>query len=91
MVIFEDESERDYFNDRMILGEIARITLADIFEKLQTVDKLTKDEIIDIQKNAIDKLKAEVNTLNEQEKDGSFQEQADDLIKKADEVSNESK
>jgi CCR4-NOT transcriptional regulation complex NOT5 subunit len=67
MVVFEDETERDYFNDRMMIGEVARITMTKILTKLETINSLTRDEIMLFQKEAIEELKEQVEKLNAEE------------------------
>lgn len=67
MVVFEDETERDYFNDRMMIGEVARVTMTKILTKLETTNSLTRDEIMIFQKEAIEELKEEVKKLNDEE------------------------
>lgn len=86
MVIFENEEERDYFNNRMMIGEMARVTMLKILTKLETSDMISKEEIAKMQADSIDELKEEVRRLSEAEKDESFKEQADALTEKADEL-----
>ena len=86
MVIFETDDEKDYFNKRMVIGEVARLVMEKIMIKLEKDASITKDEIFKFQDDSITELQEEVKKLNEQEKDGSFNEQAEDIVKKTEEV-----
>jgi hypothetical protein len=83
--MFETEEERDYFNNRMMVGEMARLTIIKILTKLETANEVTKDEVNKMQTDSIEELKEEVRKLAEAEKDGSFQEQSEALVKNAEE------
>jgi hypothetical protein len=55
-------------NSAMLIGEVARITMASIFNKLETSNSLTRDEIYQIQKDVIEEIQANVKKLDEDEK-----------------------
>lgn len=66
--MFENKIERDYFSDRMLIGEVARLTMVKIFSKLEQLNNLSRDEIIALQKEAIEELKREVKELEQEER-----------------------
>ena len=68
MVTFDSEDEREYFHRMIMVGEITRSTMVKIFEKLSTSEVITHDEIIQLQKTAIDELRAEASKLEQEEK-----------------------
>ena len=68
MVSFDNEEEKAYFNDLIMIGEVARSTLIKVFDKFNNSSILTKDELIGFQKEVIDELRAEVKKLGKKNK-----------------------
>jgi len=69
MVEFDNEEEREYFHNIIMIGEVARSTLLKIFDKIGGSETITRDEIFAMQKDAIAELKLEANKLEEEERD----------------------
>jgi pyruvate/2-oxoglutarate/acetoin dehydrogenase E1 component len=67
MVIFEDDAERDYFNERMMIGEVSRATMAKIISQLEKSQSITKEELFVLQEEAINELREEVKKLEAEE------------------------
>lgn len=67
--MFENEQEKEYFNNLLVVGEMARLTIIKILTKLDTADSISKDEVTNAQADAINELKEEVRKLGEAEKE----------------------